>query len=128
MLVIDSSAIVKYFSKEEGWESLQDKITEGSTIQFALVELANALMNKVLDRKMGIGLAHVVMEEFAPQIPLLDQGKYAISAFDISKGNDLSFYDGLFIATAMGEGCDLLTCDPKQADVAKKLGLRVIEA
>ncbi|MCL5427666.1 MAG: type II toxin-antitoxin system VapC family toxin [Candidatus Marsarchaeota archaeon] len=127
MQVIDSSAIVKYFSKERGWESLQEIITEGYTIQFALIELGNVLLKKIRGKEMTIGMAHIILQDFVPQIPVFDQNRHVGSAFDIAAVNGIALYDSLFIAAAVGEGCDLVTCDRKQAEIARRHGVRVIE-
>jgi predicted nucleic acid-binding protein len=42
--VIDSSALIKYFSREEGWERVREVMLEGVvTLDLAIKELSNAL-------------------------------------------------------------------------------------
>ena len=48
MKVIDSSALIKYFSCEEGWERVREVMLEGVvTLDLAIKELLNALWKKV---------------------------------------------------------------------------------
>ena len=127
MLVIDSSIIARFTTREEGWESLVEYMETGTTIPFALVELGNVLWKKRLRNEVSDQMAIVMLETFSTDFSFLDQNRHLSHAFGIARDNRLSFYDSLFIATAIGQGYDLLTCDSKQANVARKLGVKVIE-
>ncbi|MEM2550417.1 MAG: type II toxin-antitoxin system VapC family toxin, partial [Nitrososphaerota archaeon] len=49
MRVIDSSTLIKYFTREDGWEKVREIILEGViTLDLAIKEVANALWRKVL--------------------------------------------------------------------------------
>lgn len=126
MQVIDTSAIVKYFSREEGWQALDTAITEGYTISLAFVELGNALLNKLAHEEISRNVVGMIIDIFSSEAILLNQNKYLMAAFDIANRNKITFYDSIFIAVAIGEGCDLVTCDKKQAEIGRRLGLSVI--
>ncbi len=127
MLVIDTSAIAKFALREDGWETLREYLKDGMRIPFAVVELGNVLWKRLLKNEIGNDAAVEILEDFSVYYSFLNENRHLVSALKISYGHRLSFYDSLFIATAAGEGCDLLTCDRKQAEIARRIGLKVIE-
>jgi predicted nucleic acid-binding protein len=126
MLFIDSSAIVKYYSKEQGWEGVIEYMGESATLQYALVELSNGLLEKVRKNELPKELAMELIDAYARSAYLVDQNKYLSAAFKIALENKLSFYDSLFVAVALQNGYDLVTADRKQADISEKLGINTI--
>ena len=49
MRVIDSSVLVKYFSREKGWEKARKYIVEGAmTLDLAIKEVSNTLRKRPL--------------------------------------------------------------------------------
>ena len=126
MLLIDSSSIVKFYSKEEGWEKVMPYMKEASTIPLALVELGNGLRKKARKGDIDGELAARLLEGYAYSVPLADQNKRLADALRISIENGISVYDALFVAVASWEGYDLVSSDKKQADVSEKLGVRTV--
>lgn len=127
MQVIDTSAIARFALREEGWEGLTDYLKEGTTIPFAAVELGNVLWKRLVKNMINSEAAAEILEGFSTYYTFLNQNRHLVSALRISKEGRLSFYDSLFIATAVGEGYGLVTCDRKQAEVARRRGVRVVE-
>lgn len=121
MKCIDSSAIVKYASKEKGWESLASEIADSTTISLAIKELTNALWKKVIKKEMDIGTAQRIIETYQ-FMPVLNQKDYLSLALEIAVRQNIAVYDALFIAVAVANHCELITSDSKQADLAQKLG------
>jgi len=73
MRVIDSSAIVKYLSREPGWERVRKVMKEGIlTLELAVIEIANALWKKVVRNGMGLEEVQKIMKAIveAKFIPL----------------------------------------------------------
>lgn len=126
MLLIDSSSIVKFFSKETGWEKVKNYIAESLTIQLAIVELSSALSKKVIKKEMAENTALEFIKEYSEKAILLDQRLYIDSAFKISISKSIPVYDSFFIAAALDEGYDLVSSDEKQMKVARSLGIKVI--
>ncbi len=126
MLLIDSSTLVKYYSREEGWERVEEYVMAGGTISTALIEFGNALSRKVRKKEVAESTAVELLSDYCRDVLLFDQNRHIARAFDISVKNGISFYDSLFIAVAFGEGCDLVSSDEKQLGVAELAGLRVI--
>ncbi|MEM3078142.1 MAG: hypothetical protein QXR38_01440 [Nitrososphaerales archaeon] len=51
MRVIDSSALVKFFSREEGWDRVEEVILEGvMSFDLSIKEVVNALWKKGIER------------------------------------------------------------------------------
>ncbi len=98
-----------------------------STIPLALVELCNALSRKVRENDISVGAARGLILKYVGAITLLDQNKYLVAAFDVAMKHNISLYDSLFIAVAIGEGCDLVSCDELQLKIASSLGVRTIK-
>ncbi len=126
MRLIDSSAIVKFFSKEPGWEKVQVYVSQSFSIPIAILELSNALRSKVISGGISLEKALNFITQYADSAVLLDQKKYLGSAFRISINNKITTYDSIFIAAALEENLDLISCDEEQSNVAEKLGIKVI--
>jgi predicted nucleic acid-binding protein len=127
--VIDSSALVKYFSREAGWEKVGEVMSEGVvTLDLAIKELSNALWKKVLKGEMNHEIAMRIIKDIVESkpFPIETQERYLLNAFEVAVKGDVTVYDALFIAMAKGKGLELVTCDEKQAEIAEKLGLKVI--
>ena len=126
MLLIDSSAIVKFFSKEPGWEGIEQHIASAVTIPPALVEVGSALLKKLAEREISRQIAAEILTEYSRTAILVNQNKYVPEAFKIAAENGTSIYDSLFIAVAVEEGYELVSCDKKQLKTASKLGIKTI--
>lgn len=127
MRVIDSSAIVKFFAEEPGWEDLKEFMYFSMTIELGIIELSNALIKKVRRNEFQESKVNIILSRYASILRFLDQKKYISGAFDIAIKHKMSIYDSLFICAALNEGYELVTCDRKQAMVAKEIGVKVIE-
>lgn len=126
MLLIDSSAIVKFFSKEPGWEEVTKYINSSLTLSFAIVELSSGLLKKVIKKELQHSVAEQLINGYSESAILLSQNKYISTALNIAIINKLAIYDSLFIAVALDESYDLVSSDKKQLRVAKSLGIKTI--
>lgn len=129
MRVIDSSALVKYFSREENWEKVREIMLQGViSLDLAVKELANALWKKVRRGEMNFEVAKTILRDITEEkpIPIEYEEKYLSKAFEIAMENGLTIYDSLFIVFAMEKGLELVTCDENQARIAQKLGVKVL--
>jgi predicted nucleic acid-binding protein len=127
--VIDSSALIKYFSREEGWENVREVMLEGVvTLDLAIKELSNALWKKVRRAEMSIDIARSILEDLITNkaIPIESEDKYLDKAFEIAVEHGITVYDSLFIAMALKRSLDLITCDENQASIARKLGVKTL--
>ncbi len=129
MRAIDSSSIVKYFSREEGWEKIREYILDGVvSLDLLVKETGNALWKKILRNEISIETAKEILEDLAKgvAIKLEDQKKYLASALEIAVKNKITIYDALFIALAKSLNIELITSDRKQAKIAEKEGVKTI--
>jgi predicted nucleic acid-binding protein len=124
--VIDSSSLVKFFSREKGWEKVAEVITEGvMTLDLAIKEVASALWKKVLRGEMKEEVAINILSDLIKREAMLfvKQDDYLIEGFKIANRNKITVYDSLFIALAKLNNFELVTSDKKQYEIAAKEGL-----
>ncbi len=130
MKVIDSSALVKYFAREEGWEKVRQLIIEEGiiTLELAFKELANSLWKKTLRGEIDYKDSLTIIRDLAYYKPIRtdDQSKYIEEAFSIAVKHKLTVYDSLFIALAKTLGKELVTSDRRQTKIAIEEGVKVI--
>jgi len=124
--VIDSSSLVKFFSKEKGWEKVAQIIEEGViTLDLSIKEVANALWKKILIGEMNENIAIKILSDLLKHeaMIIVNQDEYLIEAFKIANRNKITIYDSLFIALAKSKNLELVTSDIKQYEIAKNEGV-----
>ena len=129
MKVADSSALVKYFSREEGWEKVREMILEGLvSLPLSIKEVANALWKKALNEEIKIEDVEKILDGLCHSntIKFENQERYLISAFKTATKNKVTVYDALFIELSKHLKAELITSDLKQAEIAKKEGVKTI--
>ena len=125
MRIIDSSVIVKFFSKEPGWRSVKKYLLKPYTLELAVKELGNALWKKALKGEVSFKDAVEIIRGFKLIARFIKQDAVIERAFELALKYRITLYDSLFIAAAEKTGATLVTCDSKQAEVARLLGLQV---
>lgn len=124
MKVIDSSAIIKYVTKEEKWQEVEGHIKEGCvTLDLAIKETANALVKKMLKREVDIETAKAVLTSLSKIVKILPQHEHFLQALEIAIKYKLAIYDALFIALSINTKKPLLTSDRKQAEISNECGV-----
>mgnify|MGYP001626454639 CR=1 FL=1 len=129
MRVIDSSALIKYFTRESNWDKVKELMSEGViSLDLAIKELANALWKKILRKEIDLGIAVEILKDLIENKPILieHQENYLIEALDIAIKHRITIYDALFIVLAKKKSMELITSDETQARVAQTNGVRVI--
>lgn len=129
MKVIDSSSLIKFFSREEGWEKVVEVMREGVvTLDLAVKEVANALWKKVLRNEISYNIAQAIIRDLAEEkaIPLISQDKLLVQALALAVNEKITVYDALFIVAAKELGAELVTSDKKQMEVAVRSGVKTI--
>ncbi len=132
---IDTSAFSKFLFKEEGWEGVIPYLLpeeEPVTVELLLVETANVLWKhavkmETVEKEKAEELFDGVMglvESGALKVE--DNGKYLDEAFRVALEKGITVYDALFIAQAKALNATLITCNEKQGEIAKELGLDVV--
>ncbi|MEL9908757.1 MAG: type II toxin-antitoxin system VapC family toxin [Desulfurococcus sp.] len=129
MRVIDSSSLIKFFSREEGWEKVAEVMREGVvTLDLAVKEVANALWRKILSNEVGYDTAQAIIRDLAEEkaIPLISQDKLLTQALTLAVNEKITVYDALFVIAAKELKTELVTSDKKQVEAAVRNGVKAI--
>ncbi|NOZ89193.1 MAG: type II toxin-antitoxin system VapC family toxin [Crenarchaeota archaeon] len=129
MIVVDSSVLVMYFSREPGWRRARELLLEPVvTLDLAVKEVANALWKKVLKGELPLEAAARVVEDLASgrALPLYRQEPLVVRSLEIAARLRVTVYDALFIALAERLHASLATADERQAHAARRLGVETL--
>lgn len=129
MRVIDSSSLVKFFSREKGWDAIERLILEGLvSLELSTKEVASALWKKTLSGQMRSEDAKEILEDLvrSDTIELHNQSQYLIGAFKIATKEKITIYDALFIQLAKNVKAELVTSDNRQAEAARHERVKVM--
>lgn len=134
MTVIDTSAFMKFFLHEHGWEDVLPYLTTASSPEAAdllVTESANVLWKSArtgLIEKEQVPLLFSSMELLFTKGPLTlkPAPQFMVEALSIALTLDTPVYDALFIAQARSDHATLVTADRHQALCAKKCGVTAI--
>lgn len=129
MKVIDSSSLVKYVCREEGWDKVRGHLATGcATLDLAFKEVSNALWKKVLRGDLKKEKAVRIVEVLAKSrlVKTYEETMLLTAAFKISVETSITVYDSLFIALAQKLGSPLITSDKAQAEKAEETGVTVL--
>jgi len=132
--VIDTSAFMKFFLHEHGWEDVLPYLTTASspeTVDLLVTESANVLWKSA---RLGLIEKEQVPELFSSMELLYTKGPLALKpapqfmaeALSIALLLDTPVYDALFIAQARSDHATLVTADRHQGLCAKKCGVTVV--
>jgi len=125
---IDSSSIAKYVNREENWELAAEALRGGCvSIELAVKETGNSLWKRVHRGQLDSKRARQIFQEFIGSLPfkIMDQTQFYQAAFEIATSFSTPIYDALFLALSREKGFPLVTSDPSQAEIAKKIGIEV---
>ena len=125
MPIVDSSAYVKYFAKEPGWDAAAGHLVQPTSIWLAFAEVANALSNKVTLDEMSLEDAEFLLRKMTEVTRIVEGFESVIPAMKMSREKRITVYDALFIVAALENKLGLTTCDAKQARAARDLGISV---
>ncbi|MFA6331728.1 MAG: type II toxin-antitoxin system VapC family toxin [Methanoregula sp.] len=131
MTVIDTSAFMKFFLHEPGWEDVLPYLTTASspeTVDLLVTESANVLWKSAragLIEKEQVPELYSSMELLFTKGPLTlkPSPRFMAEALSIALSLDTPVYDALFIAEARLDYATLVTADRHQALCAKKCGV-----
>lgn len=132
MIVVDASALAKYILKEHNWRNIRKVLEEEAiSLDHVVKEVANAIWKRsvVLNQeppdvaRTRLQLLKRLVNEAV--VGIENELEYLDKAFEIAVENGITVYDALYIAQAIAHNAELLTSDKKQAEGAKRLGLKV---
>ena len=125
MTIVDSSAYVKYFAKEPGWDEAASHLVQPTSIGLAFAEVAKALSKKVALDEMSQDDAELLLRKMMEVTRLVGGVESVVPAIKLSREKRITVYDALFIVAALEYKLGLTTCDAKQARAAQELGISV---
>jgi predicted nucleic acid-binding protein len=130
VIVTDTSVLVSFILKEEGWESLGKILREEPvSLELALKEAFNSVLTarrKGVLKKEELSPVLQALRELSGALELHPQLELLERAFQIGLDSGITVYDALFLSLAEKLHCPLVSLDQRQAEVAKKLGIRVL--
>jgi len=134
VIVVDSSSLVKYLFKEDGWLKVEEELLKDDVyaVDYVAKELLNALWKSVVLHKLLS--KEVVVEKWElfkklvkeGVIVLKNQDEFLDEALSIALHYSITVYDSLCLACAEKMGASLLTSDRRQASAAKQMGIQVM--
>ncbi|NJE06063.1 PIN domain-containing protein [Thermococcus sp. M36] len=132
MIVIDTSALIKYLLKEGGWREVSEFLRNSgdlASLEMALVEGANAVWKRYnLYKDISLETAQRILDYLhATKGIILYENplQYLSEGEKIALEHKITVYDALYIAQALKYGT-LATSDEKQGEIAKRLGVEVV--
>jgi len=129
--VVDASAVVAFFLREEGWENLKPYMKRGFSVDHVVKEFYNAVwkatyLYKTLDYESMQKVLELFNSYIENNLILEPEKKYIDKALNIALEAGITIYDSLYIALALDKKTPLLTLDKKQRDTALRLGIRTL--
>jgi predicted nucleic acid-binding protein len=129
--VVDASAVIAFFFREENWDKLKIYMKNTMSIDHVVKEFYNAIWKAVyLRRVLTIEDAERIIRLFknyrSKNMILEPEDKYIDEALKISLDENITIYDALYVAQALNNKIPLLSLDNRQRKVAQKLGIIVL--
>jgi predicted nucleic acid-binding protein len=131
VIVVDASATVAFFLREEGWRDIAPYMRRGVSVDHLIKEFYNAVWKSLYLKKLpGLESAQRILQLFKSYVEkniiIEPEEKYMDKAFEISVEDHITIYDALYIALAINKKLPLLTLDEKQRHTALKLSIEVL--
>ena len=131
MIVIDASALVAFFLREEGWKTLAPYMKYTLSVDHVVKEFYNAVwravcIKKLIDNTSAKNIVQLFREYTEKNLVLEPEERYIDKAFDIATEYSITIYDSLYIAQALSKRVPLRTLDEKQCSTALRLGITVL--
>ena len=134
MIIIDTSAFMKYLLHEKGWQEVHQYLTSAvspTSVDLLVIESANVLWKSVLQGLIPTKQAtelYAAMELLYTQGPLVLEPatRYSADALAIALSQEIPVYNALFIAQARARHVALVTSDRQQARCAQECAVQTI--
>jgi predicted nucleic acid-binding protein len=131
-IVIDASALDAFLLEEGDHEKIRELLIQGvCATELVVTESCNAILMAVRRRRINEEQAakalDVLLSFIGTNIKIFEQsGSLLHEAYRIAKENGSAIYDSVYVALAKQLGGSLSSRDPKQIEIAKKFGIKVI--
>ena len=130
MTVIDSSALVTFLLREEGWHVVGEALREGAlSPDLVLKETSNAILKRLRRGEMTREEASLVFQALRALVgralKIEDEKEYVEEAIKISMEKGITVYDAIYIVLSKNKNLTLITADKIQAKVASDEGVKI---
>ncbi|MEM4041086.1 MAG: type II toxin-antitoxin system VapC family toxin [Ignisphaera sp.] len=131
MIVVDASALIAFFFREENWVNLAQYMVETISVDQIVKEFYNTLWKSVKVRKTialedAIRIAELFKSYIEKNMVIEPEEKYIEHAFKLALKHNITVYDALYIAQAIHYNLPLLTLDQKQRQAALEIGVKIL--
>jgi len=124
--VVDASAVVAFFLREEGWERLSRYMFRTASVGHVVKEFYNSVWRAVRGRKLTPEEAGEMVSMFKRYLDkcleITSEERLVDRALEIALESGATVYDALYIAPALNKGKPLLTLDKKNGNSGKIRG------
>lgn len=114
-IVVDASVAIKWFVPEIHAHAARRLLREGIALlapDLIWAEVANALWRKWRDKEMAAENVEGILNDFRRYPLRICSGESLYDvAWPVARGSGRTFYDSLYLALAMSNGCPLITAD-----------------
>jgi len=113
--VVDASVAIKWFVPEIHADAARRLLREGNILlapDLIWAEVANALWRKWREKELTAEIVEDILNDFRRYPLRICSGESLYDvAWPIVQGSGRTFYDSLYLALAMSNGCPLVTSD-----------------
>ena len=114
-VVVDASVAIKWFVPEICADAARRLLREGITLlapDLIWAEAANALWRKWRDKELSAKAVQGILTDFRRYPLRIYSGESLYDvAWPVAQGSGRTFYDSLYLALALSDGCLLVTAD-----------------
>jgi len=133
VIVVDASALAAFLLKEPGWRRLAKYLVNAVSVDHVVKEVANAIWKAYALRSMvgeadALRLYQLLSSMVGVNIVVEPEERYVENALRIAMEHKVTVYDALYLALAREKNLPLLTLDKRQAQVARRLGIELVNA
>jgi predicted nucleic acid-binding protein len=123
-VVVDASVAIKWFVPEVHSGAARHLLRDGIALlapDLIWAEVANALWRKWRDRELAAEHVEGILNDFRryPLRVCSGESLYDV-AWPVARGSGRTFYDSLYLALAMSNGCRLVTADLRFYNAVKE--------
>jgi len=131
VIVIDASALIAFFLREEGWSELAKYMIRTVSLDHAVKEFYNAVwravsINKRMSSKEALECISLFKNYLEKNMQLVREEEYLDGALEIALKEGITVYDALYISLAISQNKPILTLDRKQREVSRKYGVATL--
>lgn len=131
MIVVDASALIAFFLREEGWSELAGHMVRTMSLDYAVKEFYNAVwkavsIKKKISSEEALRCISLFKKYLDKNMQLIREEEYLDRALEIAFKEGITVYDALYISLAIHQNKPILTLNKKQREVSRKYGVAAL--